>query len=112
MVSSVVLNGTSSDELLTAVHSVHLRRMDAFMAADKLTPVPTTPERLQLMADATTVDDLDILAQARASLDERARTILDVYVEVQRDYGRFRCSVCGMTRAQADAVGNDCTYDC
>lgn len=99
-------------EIDAAVAELWERRIRAHSEVDNsLYPGERYPG-LVAIEDATTREDIDMLHEARRSLDDRSRAILDLYVGVWRSFGRARCGVCGMTTNQSKAANYDCAREC
>jgi len=96
--------------MLEAVLDIEQRRLQAFI--DGSGKGLSTVEHLALQPEATTQEDIDTLQDARAMLDDFSRAVLDVYVDVWQDFGKYRCSVCGRTLKQSKAIGYNCTSEC
>jgi hypothetical protein len=78
------------EQMLAKLADIQSRRMDAFRSGEgkKL----STKERLALIPEATTTEAL--------------------YSDVWREWGKYRCSVCGRTPAQSEAINYDCAREC
>lgn len=87
---------------------ISLRRSEAFLAG----PGVGVKEALTRIEDATTTADIDTLHEAREILDDFSRQVLDLYVEVWRGFGKYRCAVCGRTEKQSADIGYDCAREC
>lgn len=86
------------------------RRLEAYSAGSG--KGLSTKDHLALIPEATTVDDIYTLHEAREMLDPFSRAVLDLYADVWREWGKYRCSVCGRTSAQSAAIGYDCGREC
>lgn len=89
--------------------AISRRRLEAFSR----TGGSSTRDRLTAMADATTLDDLEIMGQAARQLDDFARTVMTLHSDLSQEYARgVRCAVCGRTKAQSEAIAYDCAREC
>lgn len=88
-------------ETLDALRGISERRREAFRAGG-----------LEAIPESTTADDIDWLHHARKLLSEEDQFILGLYTEVWREWGKYRCSVCGNTLAQSKAMNYDCIREC
>lgn len=102
----------NDEQILEAVIGIHNRRIEAFGEYADKHPGHTSKAILQALEDATTPEDIETLHEARNRLDDFSKAILDVYVDVWRGFGRYRCSVCGMTAKQSRDAGYDCARGC
>lgn len=97
------------DELTEKIRAIERRRLDAFIVAGS----KSSEAKMFAVADATTLDDLDTLRQARERLDDFARLVMHLDGDIRAEYARgHRCAVCGLTAAQSAAIGYDCTREC
>lgn len=100
----------TQDEMLERVQELELRRLNAF--SESSGEGLSTKDHLARIPESTTVEDIQMLHEARQMLDPFARAVLDLYADVWREWGKYRCSVCGRTSAQSAAINYDCTYEC
>ncbi|MGW8431779.1 hypothetical protein ACWGJ9_11850 [Curtobacterium citreum] len=96
--------------MAAALHELRTRRTVAFTAGYGLDL--STQDRLALIAEATTADDVDLINDAVSMLDEFSRTVATLRTDVWREFGKGRCSVCGRTAKQNAALGYDCATGC
>ncbi|GAA1639324.1 hypothetical protein GCM10009700_27840 [Brevibacterium sanguinis] len=101
---------TTREQMLERLSEIRQRRLDAFREADHAGA--SAADNIQAIADATTIEDINTLHEAREVLDDFERNVLDMYVDVWREFGKYRCPVCGMTDRQSAAVGYDCLKGC
>lgn len=74
---------------------------------------PTAVDWLKARAETTTSADVDALNQAYRTLDDFSQSVLQMREEVWSEFTRgFRCSVCGRTAKQSEAIGYDCATEC
>lgn len=97
-------------EILEALVDLDRRRLAAF--ASGTGKGLSTKDHLALIPESTTPEDLDLLHAARKTLSPEDIFILDLYSDVWREWGKYRCSVCGMTPKQAAAANYDCAVEC
>ena len=62
--------------------------------------------------EATTFEDIDAINSIVLRQSPMVRLLISTHDLVWGDFGNGRCSVCGMTGAQAEAVGYDCAEIC
>jgi hypothetical protein len=92
---------STQDEMQERVRELSMRRLEAFNKGG-----------LDAIPESTKPEDIDMLQEARESLDDYSRHVLDLYSDVWREWGKYRCAVCGLTVAQAAAIGYDCAMEC
>lgn len=97
-------------EALSVLADVDHRRTMAFREASG--QCISSRELLQRVEDATTQRDIDSLGEIRKMLDPFAMYVLDIYTQVWQSFGKYRCSVCGMTPQQAADANYDCINEC
>jgi hypothetical protein len=97
-------------EMTVALGELSVRRIRAYSEGSGMGL--SSKEHLALVPESTTTDDIDLLAAARNMLDGFSRQVLDLYVDVWTEFGKYRCSVCGRTAQQSRAVGYDCAREC
>lgn len=102
----------NNDEIDAAVAELWNRRTEAFGNVDPALYSGVRHPGLEAMEDATTDADVRMLNAARNSLDERSKSILALYVNVWRSFGKQRCSVCGRTKNQNAEIRYDCAREC
>jgi hypothetical protein len=102
----------TEQEIMDALKSIQTRRIEAFKSASSLIPQISTRELLEVIEDATTPEDIDTLSEARKMIDPFALAVLDLYSDVWQSFGKYRCSVCGMTTKQALEANYDCYQEC
>lgn len=93
------------EELTEALNAINARRRDAFIHAE---------DGRQAMAEVTTREDIGTILDAMQEVTDPfsrlvMRTAIDIYAEWDRS---GRCTVCGMTTAQAKAENYDCWDEC
>lgn len=100
------------DNLAEAINDISRRRIEAFASGSGLGL--SSREHLQLMAEATTPDDIDVLNRAiRSITDPYASAVMSLAIDIHREWIRAgRCGVCGMTSAQAEEANYDCVREC
>jgi hypothetical protein len=98
------------EQMTEALTDLSRRRIEAFSAGTG--KGLTTAEHLALVPESTTPADVDLLNEARHMLDDLSRGVLDLYVDVWREFGKGRCPVCGMTSKQARDANYNCAIEC
>lgn len=97
-------------QMTEALTDLSRRRIEAFSAGSG--KGLTTAEHLALVPESTNPTDIDLLNEARHMLDKFSRGVLDLYVDVWREFGKERCGVCGMTGKQARDANYNCAVEC
>ncbi|QOC59332.1 hypothetical protein SEA_LIFES_6 [Microbacterium phage Lifes] len=98
------------EEIMSHLKDLRQRRLDAFRGGSG--KGLTSKEHLAMIPEVTYPEDIDVLHAARKTLSEDDQFILDLYSDVWREWGKYRCSVCGRTPAQSAAINYDCAYEC
>ena len=96
-------------DLTDKLRDIKARRLEAFLAFDH---AGGSRDAIEAAADATTPEDIDTIHDAVDALDDYGKLVVELVKDVWHDFGRYRCSVCGMTKHQADAAGYDCAREC
>lgn len=97
-------------EQIAAVNELNERRLDAFRSTSG-TGMDHSEVR-RVIAESTTQADIDTLNDIVRSQDSETQALIRLYEDVWREFGRYRCSVCGRTAAQNRAIDYDCITEC
>lgn len=98
-------------QMMALLADIAERRRQAYRAGDG--QGLDTRAHLNLRAEGTTEHDIGTLHEARRMLDDFSQAVLDLHVEVWAEFKTgLRCSVCGRTAKQSDAIGYDCAREC
>ena len=89
------------DELVALMADMRKRRLDAFKTT------------LEAQAEAITHEDIDLIHEAMRMLDDFSQLTLDLWSDLTHEWAKgWRCCVCGMTPAQANAANYNCGEEC
>lgn len=89
-------------EINEFVKNLNNRRYDALLKNGSL----------EAMADVTTPEDWSTLGSILDLFEEDVQEFIILYSDIRDEFGKYRCSVCGMTTKQAQDANYDCIQEC
>lgn len=104
-----------TEEEVARIEAIMIKRAKAYL--DNYSPSPQSSlerheQAKQAKAESTSSADYDFMNALYRRLPRELQEYVRLTEEMWGDFGKYRCSVCGLTEKQAEAINYNCTLEC